>query len=54
MEAFDRVIRPMYSRIIVNERESQILRNLRDSLLPRLISGELRVKVPDDVPGEIA
>jgi type I restriction enzyme S subunit len=45
MNAFDRVVRPMYSRIVANERESQILRDTRDALLPRLISGELRIRV---------
>jgi type I restriction enzyme S subunit len=43
MEAFDRAVRPMYSRIVVNERESRTLSEARDSLLPKLISGELRV-----------
>ena len=47
MDAFDRVVRPMYSRIVVNERESRVLRDARDALLPKLISGELRVQQAD-------
>jgi type I restriction enzyme S subunit len=43
MEAFDRAVRPMYSRIVVDERESRTLSEVRDSLLSKLISGELRV-----------
>jgi type I restriction enzyme S subunit len=43
MEAFDRAVRPMYSRIVVNERESRTLSESRHSLLPKLISGEVRV-----------
>jgi type I restriction enzyme S subunit len=31
-------------RMAENERESRILAALRDTLLPKLISGELRVK----------
>jgi type I restriction enzyme S subunit len=43
MVAFDCAVRPTYSRIVVNERESRTLRETRDALLPKLISGELRV-----------
>ena len=44
MDAFDRTVKPLYSHIVVNERESRTLSDARDSLLPKLISGELRVK----------
>lgn len=44
MQAFDDLVRPFYERIIDNERESRTLAALRDALLPKLISGELRVK----------
>ena len=42
--AFDRIARPLHARIVSNERESRTLTTLRDTLLPKLISGELRVK----------
>lgn len=42
--AFEQLARPSYARIVSNERESRILTALRDTLLPKLISGELRVK----------
>jgi type I restriction enzyme S subunit len=42
-ESFDQVARPAYSRIVANERETRTLAGLREALLPRLISGELRV-----------
>lgn len=35
---------PLYHYIVENERESHTLAQLRDTLLPKLISGELRVK----------
>lgn len=43
MEAFDRLSRPMYRKVVEHERESRTLAALRDTLLPKLISGELRV-----------
>jgi len=42
-ESFDRVARPAYSRIVANERETRTLISLRDGLLSKLISGEVRV-----------
>jgi type I restriction enzyme S subunit len=44
LDAFDHLARPLHERIVANERESQVLAALRDALLPKLISGELRVK----------
>ena len=43
MQAFDQVVRPLYERIVECARESRTLATLRDALLPKLISGELRV-----------
>jgi type I restriction enzyme, S subunit len=42
-ESFDHVARPAHLRIVANERETRNLTSLRDTLLPRLISGDLRV-----------
>lgn len=44
LNAFERIARPMYERIVSIERESSALAALRDSLLSKLISGDLRVK----------
>jgi type I restriction enzyme S subunit len=41
--AFERCLSPIDDRIEVNECESRTLAALRDALLPKLISGELRV-----------
>ena len=35
--------RSLYDRVVSNTRESDLLVSLRDALLPRLVSGELRV-----------
>ena len=45
IEAFDTFVRPLFNNIVSSSRESQILYNLRDALLPKLISGELRVEM---------
>ena len=45
IEAFDTFVRPLFNNIVSSSRESQILYTLRDALLPKLISGELRVKM---------
>lgn len=42
--AFSKYTAPLLARIAQSERESRTLAALRDTLLPKLISGELRVK----------
>ena len=44
---YGRLIKPAFMHIAANERESANLAALRDTLLPRLLSGELRVSNPD-------
>jgi type I restriction enzyme S subunit len=44
LEHFSRFTCSIYGRIDADERESRTLAALRDALLPKLISGELRVK----------
>ena len=44
MVAFDKTVRPVFFRWISSLHESRTLAALRDALLPKLISGELRVK----------
>lgn len=41
---WNRSIQPLYDRIVSNKRQSRTLATLRDTLLPKLLSGELRVK----------
>jgi len=43
IDTFDKIIRPIYNKIISNSLESQTLADIRDGILPKLISGELRV-----------
>jgi type I restriction enzyme, S subunit len=44
LDAFDAMGQRWQERIVSNEREVRVLSGLRDTLLPKLISGELRVK----------
>jgi len=46
---FEGIAKPLYRRIRNQERQAQTLASLRDTLLPRLISGQLRL---DDLPPE--
>ena len=46
LEDFRRSVEPMVDRIAVCARENVVLAALRDSLLPRLVSGEIRVTGP--------
>jgi type I restriction enzyme S subunit len=43
MARFTERVLPLYDRITVNLRESRTLATLRDTLLPRLLSGEVSV-----------
>jgi type I restriction enzyme S subunit len=43
LEKFDEVIEPLFAKLLRNSREMAALARLRDALLPKLMSGELRV-----------
>lgn len=43
-KAFTDQVKPLVARILMSIHESRTLTSLRDVLLPKLISGELRVK----------
>ncbi len=43
MDAFHRFVSPFYERAALNRRETRTLGALRDALLPKLMSGEVRV-----------
>lgn len=43
MKAFDSAIAPLFDQLVSNAQQSRSLAQLRDTLLPKLISGELRV-----------
>ena len=43
LQNFDDVVLPLRERFSANQTQSQTLATLRDTLLPRLISGQLRL-----------
>ena len=43
LASFNETAKPLYERIAENEREIRVLTTLRDTLLPKLISGEIRL-----------
>ena len=49
--AFENAIRPGLERIIANVHESHTLAGIRDTLLPKLVSGELRTENTAGLPG---
>ncbi len=51
-DRFDDVVRPMFEQIIANERESRTLAETRDLLLPKLVSGEIRVAQAEKLAGD--
>ena len=43
LQKFEEVVQPMYDTMQENRKQSSILANVRDTLLPKLMSGELDV-----------
>ena len=50
---FEKTVRPLYRRCVESHKESLTLAALRDTLLPKLISGELRVSDAERVIGRV-
>jgi type I restriction enzyme, S subunit len=50
---FTRLVKPMAGRICDGIHQSRTLASLRDALLPRLLSGELRVKTAEKIVKEV-
>lgn len=53
-EAFGGAVEPLVAQVSAKERESETLAALRDTLLPKLISGELRIPDAERIVGEVA
>jgi type I restriction enzyme S subunit len=51
LRAFQRQVGVLRSRVVASIRESATLADLRDLLLPKLISGELRVPDAEKIVG---
>ncbi|MFQ5598732.1 MAG: restriction endonuclease subunit S, partial [Nitrospiria bacterium] len=44
LSAFSRVVESMFESILENDRQSKVLSEIRDTLLPKLLSGEIVIK----------
>lgn len=53
MKSFDIAIAPLFDQLVSNAQQSRSLAQLRDTLLPKLISGELRVPDADRIVGAV-
>ena len=47
MDDFHKALRPMFKRILYNQKESDTLTRIRDQLLPKLMSGKIRVPLEE-------
>jgi type I restriction enzyme S subunit len=54
LNACEAVVRPFYDKALANSEECSTLASLRDLLLPKLMSGEIRVKDAEKMVGEAA
>jgi type I restriction enzyme S subunit len=45
LQKFHEIIEPTFDIVFINSKQIQTLENLRDTLLPRLLSGEVRVEI---------
>jgi type I restriction enzyme S subunit len=52
MKNFETTVWPLFQRVLHNSVESETLAEIRDALLPKLISSEIRVKVAKTPTGE--
>ena len=48
IRAFEQIVSPMFAKIKNNDEQSRTLASLRDLLLPKLISGEIRLPTTND------
>jgi len=45
VDKFNSIVHPLFELITINAKENRVLTQIRDALLPKLLSGEIRVKV---------
>ena len=52
LTAFDGIVGPIYDKAFANTLETRTLATLRDTLLPKLLSGELRIQEAEEMVGD--
>ncbi|NKJ70510.1 restriction endonuclease subunit S [Vibrio chemaguriensis] len=53
LSAYQKLVKPLYDAITSNVRQSEQLSNLRDTLLPKLLSGDIELDVDNDDSPEV-
>ena len=43
IKEFNKIVKPLFDQVLMNDQETRILTSIRDSLLPRLMSGKIRI-----------
>ena len=54
LTAYENIVRTLYDRIVANTKESASLAQIRDLLLPKLMSGEIRLRDAEGVVERVA
>ena len=54
IDAMTRIMSPFIEQIVANRQQSRTLATLRDTLLPKLLSGDLRVPGAEQIEGKVA
>ena len=54
LAAYEGLVRPLYDRIVANTKESASLAQTRDLLLPKLMSGEIRLTEAEKAVAAVA
>lgn len=54
LHKFESMLQPLAKRIVDNDQNAELLENIRDTLLPKLISGELRVRAAEKIVEAVA
>ena len=54
IKTFEDIVKSLLSRIFHNEKESRTLAQTRDLLLPKLMSGEIRLREAEKIAQEVA
>ncbi|MGB9624670.1 MAG: hypothetical protein ACPMAQ_07385 [Phycisphaerae bacterium] len=52
VDVFDSFTKPIFDRIYANERQNRRLAGLRDTLLPKLLSGEIELPAAEELAKE--
>ena len=52
LASYEDLVRPLYNRIVANAREAMAMAQIRDLLLPKLISGEIRLRKVENLEGK--